>query len=79
MTHNKYLKPQFLEGNGPISAKSSAQILYLNFENTLFSNVFITVCVIPDLTLHLDSPVILFSYPKNYTPYWPILFNIQQT
>ena len=26
MTHNKYLTPQFLEVNDPISAKSAAQI-----------------------------------------------------
>ena len=30
MKHNKYLTFRFLEANDPISAKSVAQILYLN-------------------------------------------------
>ena len=36
MTHNEYLTAQFLEDNDPISAKSGAQILSLNFEYSFF-------------------------------------------
>ena len=34
MKYNKYLTPKFLVGNDPVSAKSAAQILYLNLAYT---------------------------------------------
>ena len=41
ITDNKYLTPQFLEYNHPISAISAAQILSLNLTQTLlFLNCF---------------------------------------
>ena len=43
ITHNKYLTPQFLGDNDPISVKSAVQILHLDLEYTfLVLNFFVT-------------------------------------
>ena len=43
MTHDKYLTSWFLEDNDPISAKSAAQILSLNYKYTfVLWNLLIT-------------------------------------
>ena len=43
VTHNKYLTPQFLEDNDPISAKSAAQTLSLNLVLTFLLLNFLII------------------------------------
>ena len=75
MTHNEYLTAQFLEDNDPISAKSGAQILSLNFEYSFFffffflnflitglrnSRASTSFAVVPvSLVTHVPNPIFL--------------------
>ena len=79
ITHKKYLKPQLLEGNDPISAtaKSTGQILSLKVAYTFLHLHFL----ITDLYYFLATysftlapdPVLL---SKSYRPYLLIVFDI---
>ena len=66
MAHNKYLTIWFLEDEGPISAKSTAQILSLNLTHTFFPlNFLITSLALHPHLLSFCLPLlILFPYQK---------------
>ena len=74
-SHNKYLVPRLKEDNDPISAYSTAHILFLKLTYAfLLLNFLISGCVILAIALHLH--LIMFSCQRSlYTaPANPILY-----
>ena len=71
MTHNKYLTFLFFEDNDPISAKSAAQILFLNLAKTfLLLNFLITGLHNPSASCSFTLiPDLVFLSKKTYRPY----------
>ena len=66
MIHNKYLTLSFFEDNDCILAKSVAQMLFSNLEQTFLFFEFFNYCyVIVQIVVHLHLLLILSLYQKN--------------